>query len=119
MSSHGTISPQSPDGAIALRPCGALDVFAAERFAANVSDVVRATPATVLVDLSGLVSIDAAGIHHLLRARTTAAAREVRLVLSDPSDAVRRVLTVSGVDRLFEIDPATADGDGLGARPIR
>jgi anti-sigma B factor antagonist len=119
MSFPDLLDPDETDGAPALQPRGALDMFAADRFAANVSDLMRAEPATLVVDLSEVEAIDASGIHQLLRARTAAAAQEIRLVLANPNDAVRRVLTVSGVARLFEIQPPPVARDGAVARPVR
>jgi anti-sigma B factor antagonist len=57
----------------------------------------------IWVDLSDTTFMDSSGLHALSEARSVLAGAGLRLVLVCPDGPVRRVLTLTGFDRLFEI----------------
>jgi anti-anti-sigma factor len=61
-------------------------------------------PTRVDLDLSGLTFLDASGISAILRARHRAEGAGGRLVLLRPRSFIRRVLDLTGVSDLCEID---------------
>ncbi len=65
----------------------------------------EASDAGVLViDMKDLEFIDSSGIRCLLDARSRVNDRDACLILRCPSEAVRRVLAVAGVEEMFTIE---------------
>src|SRR5579883_1154201 len=64
--------------------------------------------ATLIADMSATTFCDSAGVSALVRSfrRATASGGAMRLVVGTP--AVRRVLALTGVDRLVEVYPSVA-----------
>lgn len=58
----------------------------------------------VVLDLSGVRFMDSSCLRVLLQARTTLTADHGSLILRNPSDAARRVLSVTGMAELFDIE---------------
>jgi anti-sigma B factor antagonist len=56
---------------------------------------------TVVIDLSGVTFFDSSAIRVLIQSRDRALTADSVLAIRDPSDLVRRVLTVAGVLDLF------------------
>jgi anti-anti-sigma factor len=87
-----------------VRAAGEVDMETAPLLLAAVADAAEAG-ADVELHLAGVTFMDSSGIRALLDGR-----REVgpgTLVLVDPSDEVRRVLAITGLDGRFTI---TSDG---------
>jgi anti-anti-sigma factor len=70
-------------------------------------DSVRSSGQPVVVDLSGTTFMDSAGIKLLLRAYTAQGQVPEAITLRSPTDAVTRVLDVTGVSDLFRIESAS------------
>ena len=73
---------------------------------------VAAKPALLVVDLSRLSFMDSWALHTIL-----AAARELRdaggaLVLAGPSEAIRRVLELSGANTLIDVYASVQEASG-------
>lgn len=72
---------------------------------------------TVIADMMSTVFCDSSGVHAIMHAQETAAARDVRLRLAvSPATSVRRVLELIGVARFMPVYPSlqealTASGD--------
>lgn len=58
----------------------------------------------VVLDLSGVSFMDSSCLSVLLDARTTLSTDRGSLILRNPSSAARRVLSVSGMEELFDIE---------------
>ena len=58
---------------------------------------------TLIVDMSGVAYIDSAGLGSLIGAYVSREREARRLVLAAVNDRVNLVMTVSGVDQLFQI----------------
>lgn len=61
----------------------------------------------VVLDLSGVSFMDSSCLKVLVQARTTLTADDGALILRNPSDAARRVLTLTGMADLFDIETHT------------
>ncbi len=57
----------------------------------------------VLIDCAGLTFIDACGLRPLLSAHRRCTERDTRLVLVSPSPCLTRVLVLTGLDAVFEM----------------
>ena len=64
---------------------------------------------TVLLDLSDVTFIDSSGLHLLLEASKRSAVTDWSLFVVRPSEAVRRLLELSGTADLFTIVDPTAE----------
>ena len=98
------------DAVITLR--GELDYLTAPAAVESVGAVLDREPARLVLDLAGLSFIDSYGLNVLrviLKARH-ALAFENRLILRSPAAGIRRVLELTGMDRVCVIDGA--DGNG-------
>lgn len=60
-------------------------------------------PRRVLIDLSGVTFIDSVGLGMLIRSEEEARRNDAALVLRSPSDSVRRLLSITAMDRNFAI----------------
>jgi len=59
----------------------------------------------VVLDLRGLDFVDSSGLRGLLLLRRRVDEAGGRLVLREPTPSVRRVLEVSGLDKVFSVEP--------------
>ena len=88
---------------------GEVDLGSARILGRHLSLVLtRQAPATIL-DLSGLVFLDCAGLRVLLAASRQAAARGGSLVLAAPRPVVVKVLRLTGSDQHLVIVPTVAE----------
>ena len=100
-----SITPAVSDGEAWLLVSGAVDLITAGHLSEALRAAERDHPAVVGLDLSGLNFIDSSGVHLLLAANRRARAAGRRFVVSHPSYPVRRVLSVTGLDRQIELRP--------------
>ncbi len=77
---------------------GELDVLNCESLERELDDIAHST---VIVDLSGLTFIDAAGINALVRLGRTLESRSDELVIVNASRWIRRVFELAGAARLL------------------
>lgn len=92
----------SRDGTATIEVQGEVDFTNADEVAGGIrAAVTQWSPATVRVDLRTATFIDSTGLGALLSGYRAAAERGVRFVVVNPSIAVRRVLTVTGLSGLF------------------
>jgi anti-sigma B factor antagonist len=90
-----------PAGVPVISVSGELDISNADTLEATVASVAAKRPEELIFDLSGLRFMDSAGIAVLL-----GAASKVTVVhLRDPSDAVRRVVELTGLADVLTIEP--------------
>jgi anti-sigma B factor antagonist len=88
---------------IVVQLCGELDLEALDSLEACLGVAVEAEPRRLVLDLSALVFVDAAGVAVLLRVRRLAHAARIGFVLDSPTPPVRRVLEITDLDAVFEI----------------
>jgi anti-sigma B factor antagonist len=86
-----------------------IDAANAGDFLARLLSVIREGAVALVVDMTGTTFCDSAGVNGLVRAfkRTRASGVEMRLAVSGP--AVRRVLDITGVDKLIDIYPTVPE----------
>ena len=77
--------------------------------------LVNRGPEVLVADLTGTVSCDHGGADALVRAYHRASVNGTQLRIAAPSTLVRRILTVSGLDRLVSVYPSLEAA--LAARP--
>ncbi|HVF19605.1 MAG TPA: STAS domain-containing protein [Mycobacteriales bacterium] len=83
---------------------GELDVATTPALQAAIAAAVeRALP--IVLDASAVSFMDSTGLAGMLAMRNDGAS-DLRLVLQRPSPAVRRILELTGIDGIFEIEPA-------------
>jgi anti-anti-sigma factor len=92
-----------------LRPSGALDRASSLELREAVGRSLSEGPATLVIDLSGVSVVDAAGVAVLLYACRAATAAHVKLVVSAPSPLVLQLLEPTRLGDLcdVELEPAT------------
>jgi len=92
----------APDGTALISPTGEIDADNAHELREAVNALlVTATPRTIKVDMLNVSFIDSVGIGALVACYHTAAASKVRLVVTNPTANVHRVLYASGLLGLF------------------
>jgi anti-anti-sigma factor len=97
-----TIERQTdPTGVPVVSVAGELDISNAAALEAEVESVTSQGPGQVIFELSGLRYMDSAGISVLLRA--AANVEEVRL--RSPSEAVQRIVTLTGLADVLRTEP--------------
>jgi anti-sigma B factor antagonist len=94
-SQHGTT--------LSMRLFGEVDVVIAPRIWQRVEAVLEQSEATVVrIDLSGVSFMDSAGVSLLVDAKRLVDARNGSLLIDRPSEMLLRVLSVLGLDEVFE-----------------
>jgi anti-sigma B factor antagonist len=85
---------------------GEIDVANADQVREQLLSTINQGTTLLLVDMSATTFCDSAGVNALVRAfrRATAHGAGMRLVVVAP--AVRRILAVTGVDRLIDVYPS-------------
>lgn len=87
---------------------GALRAPSEYRLVQRVQAVLRSGARRVRIDLSGLSSIDAAGVGELVAALNVTKAAGGVLDISHPGRRVRRILEATGVYTLLTVSPCSA-----------
>ena len=93
------------DGSLEVLVVGELDLRTSPQLVRAVLDEMQHEASHVAVVLNGVSFIDSTGMVALLDVRDALVARACSLVLVAPSDAVRLVLQVSGLEPEFTIEP--------------
>ncbi len=83
---------------------GELDMATTRTMSDHLSELVR-SGTDVVVDLRGLCFIDSSGLSALMAARQQSEDRGTTLTLRAPTRTVTRLLTITGLDRVFTIEP--------------
>ena len=91
---------------IALR--GPLDVAAGAALAETLEDTIVESDRAVILDFAGVHSIGSAGLRVVLSTAAHLEKRDAKLVLCRPSEPVRRVLRVTGIERFLTIHETRA-----------
>jgi anti-sigma B factor antagonist len=85
-----------------------IDMTNADQVRDDLLSVLNRGPATLIVDMGGTTFCNSSGVNAMIRAhrRATACESHMRLVVTAP--AVRRVLSITGLDHLIEVYPSVA-----------
>lgn len=85
---------------------GELDVFTIVQLAERLSCLTDAGSGNVVLDLTDLTFIDAAGLATIVNVRRQLRDADRRLVVRNPSPPVRSVLQVTGLSDILDPQPA-------------
>jgi anti-anti-sigma factor len=109
-----------PGGTVQINPVGEIDADNAHDVREVVNQLlVEGRTTLIKVDMSGVAFIDSVGIGALVGCYHTAAASNVRLVVSNPTSYVHRILYVSGLLGLFGSPARPPEGaHGEGSEPV-
>lgn len=88
-----------------LKLSGELDVATAPALESAVCSAFAADPTSMVIDLSRLSFLDSTGIRVLVTAARQAETDGCPIVVMAPTAQVMRVLRLTGVDRLIQIEP--------------
>ena len=83
-----------------------IDVSNADQVREELLTLINHGAAALIVDMTATVSCDYAGAEILVRAYKRAIANGTQLRLVVPAEVVRRVLSLSGLDRLVSVYPS-------------
>jgi anti-sigma B factor antagonist len=90
--------------AAVVRIEGEVEFATAPRLRATLLDLAQEGASPVVLDLADVSFVDPAGISLMIQAKKRLASANSDLVLRSPQASVRRVLEISGVTELFQID---------------
>jgi anti-anti-sigma factor len=93
------------DGYVTLRVSGEIDLHTAQSVRDAALAALRQHGATLRIDLREVPFMDSTGLEVLLATRRRAQLEGGSLTLVGPTPAVRRVIEVTGLDKLFPIAP--------------
>jgi len=94
------VTVEDESGTIVVCPKGELDLAAADAFRTALQDALRRARRAVQVDLAAVTFIDSTALAVLVDAWRQAEERDVVLCVLRPAPNVRRVLDITGLDRL-------------------
>jgi anti-sigma B factor antagonist len=84
---------------------GEIDLSVAPSLRRRIFEAIDRPPARVALDLAHLQFIDSTGLGVLVGALRHARTADGELRLAEPTPAVARVLSVTGLDRVFSVFP--------------
>ena len=104
----------APDRAPVLPGVPLVEVVVADRFDGatalhlrdRLEDALRVRPERLVVDLGGCTAFDASGLRVLLEVHCEAIRGGSRLVLRRAGERVQRVIALSGLDGVFDLEGA-------------
>jgi anti-sigma B factor antagonist len=93
-----------------LRVIGEVDAMTAPELRAAGSQLLDDNARTLLVDCARLTFIDSAGLSVLIELHDMAEVRYATMTIGHPSDQVRRLLSITGLDRKLILAPSSPVG---------
>ena len=104
-------SPADGHAVVALR--GEVDLFTAPRFMEALLEAVDDGARRVTVDLSGVTFVDSTALGVLIGASKRLQARSGTLHVVCPNPNVLRILEITGLDRVLDIDASCEEATGV------
>lgn len=86
-----------------LRLAGDLDLGTTAELSTALSEAERSNPRVVVLDLSEVEFADATALRVFVSATRRAHLRDRRFVLASPSEVLRRILSLTALDRNLEV----------------
>jgi anti-sigma B factor antagonist len=102
-----SVSVESADGSVVVHVAGEIDMASAPELRDALAEAVRRPPLRLTVDLAQVSFMDSSGLNALSWVRR--AAPDTEVVLAWPSRQCRQILEISGLDRVFTLEPPAAD----------
>lgn len=96
-----SISEQGAQAVVSV--VGEIDLTSAPRLDEEVTGLIEGSAKELVIELGGVSFMDSTGLRVLLKASKLLGSNGGTLVLRDPSEPVRRLLEVSGLNTHFEI----------------
>lgn len=97
-----------------IRATGEVDVYTAGRLREEIAGLVENGRHQLAIDLEGVEFMDSTGLGVLITGLKRIKEREGTLVLVAPGDQIRRLLTITGLEKVLEVhesvDKATERG---------
>ena len=90
-------------GSATVRVAGEIDLTSAPKLDDEVTGLIEDSVNALTIGLEGVSFMDSTGLRVLLKASKLLEASGGTLILGQPSDPVRRLLEVSGLDTHFQI----------------
>ena len=101
---HVSVSEDADGVLVSVR--GELDTYTAPRLRERLDDVIEQNGHVALrLELSGMSFVDSSGLAVLVDALKKMRQQGGALSLHSPTPATTKVLEISGLDRIFEIEP--------------
>lgn len=113
---------EGDSGMIVIELDGELDLCSAPALTAAVQALqIPSTPpgSLVVLDMSGVSFCDVTGLNAMVRCARMLAGRRARLSLAAPPHPVTKLLSISRLDRYFEVFPSPPAAGGPTVRPAR
>lgn len=82
---------------------GEIDLYTAPKLKEQISTLVGRERAQIVVDLSRVNFLDSTGLGVLIGGLKRAREKGGELALAGPSDPVRKVLSITGLDKVFSL----------------
>lgn len=95
-----------------LRVSGDVDLFSAPQLRSAVYEMIESGQSQIGIDLSRVAFLDSTGLGVLVGALKRVKEQNGSMVLLSPQKSVRRVLNVTGLDRIFTVEDQL-DEDGV------
>ena len=106
------VTVERSDGEIVVAVIGEVDIATAPLLWERLEGEILTRPSRLVLDLSRMGFIDSTGLTVIIRAHKRLGCCDGTLVLRSPTRPVARVLTVSGLDQVLDVET----DPGLGAR---
>jgi len=103
------VEVQQHERACVVRLAGELDAEQAPGLRSLLADRVLSGPGHLVLELSGLTFIDSSGLATLIAVHKGTRAAGTSLVLARPSDAVTKVLALTGLRTVLATAPSVED----------
>ncbi|HEY1317419.1 MAG TPA: STAS domain-containing protein [Gaiella sp.] len=102
---HGAVALERDGDLRRVVVSGDLDLSTVARVRLAIESACESTPAKLVVDLSAVEFVDSHGLQLLVATQRRLAAGGCSLVLVPPVEHVRRVFTLTGLDRFLGEEP--------------
>jgi anti-anti-sigma factor len=99
-----TLDVRIDDRAVVIALRGELDPHTAPELRAAMDAAVTDETEVLVFDLGGLVFLDSSGLRVIIAAHRELTGRGGRFVLRAPSDTTRRILDITGLTDLIEVE---------------
>jgi anti-sigma B factor antagonist len=106
------VESQERDAWTVVRVNGEVDVYTAGRLKEEIIGLVDKDRCQLAVDLEGVEFMDSTGLGVLITGLKRIREREGVLVLVSPRDQIRRLLTITGLDRVLKVHDSVDEATG-------
>ena len=103
------ITKHEIDDVLEVRVVGRLDAYWADHLARALDDAVRGGAHRIRANMSGVSFMSSVGIRVLLKSYKQLQRIKGSLTIAEPSEPVRTVLQLAGLDQLFAPAPAAEE----------